>query len=265
MGALFAAFLKVLALFIIAAPGVIAAKLLPGIAYPDQAYARLVSSYVPPGLAGLVLAGLLAAILGTVAAGLAASSAMVSYDFVLRFAPKLSEQTRVRLGRGVMVGVLVLCTALAPGIKQFKGVFDYLVQLWSLLAPPVFVCVVAGIFTRRASARGAGATLVTGAVLGAITFWALSTPEVVAHLPRYLCSALNCGFLITLICATVMTLFSFGGGPRPGADEYAREQRLAAPMTPSERRTYLLTLALLALVWGTVVLAFSPWGLAAPR
>jgi hypothetical protein len=36
-------------------------------------------------------------------------------------------------------------------------------------------------------------------------------------------------------------------------------------MTPGERRTYLLTLALLALVWGTVVLAFSPWGLAAPR
>ncbi len=265
MGALFAAFLKVLALFIIAAPGVIAAKLLPGLAHPDQAYARLVSSYVPPGLAGLVLAGLLAAILGTVAAGLSASSAMVSFDFVLRFAPKLSEQTRVRLGRGVMIGVLVVCTLLAPGIKQFKGVFGYLVQLWSLLAPPVFVCVVAGIFTRRASARGAGATLVTGTVLGAITFWALSTPEVVAQLPSYLRSALNCGFLITLICATVMTVFSFGGGLRPGAEEYAREQRLAAPMTPGERRTYHLTLGVLALVWLTVVLTFSPWGLAAPR
>ncbi len=83
MGALFAAFLKVLALFIIAAPGVIAAKLLPGLAHPDQDYARLVSTYVPPGLAGVVLAGLLAAILGTVAAGLSASSSMVSYDFVL--------------------------------------------------------------------------------------------------------------------------------------------------------------------------------------
>jgi SSS family solute:Na+ symporter len=112
MGAVFAAFLKILALFIIAAPGVIAAKLIPGLAQADQVYARLVSTYVPPGLAGLVLAGLLAAILGTVAAGLSAAASMVSYDFVLRFAPKLSEPARVRMGRGIMVLVLVLLLVL---------------------------------------------------------------------------------------------------------------------------------------------------------
>lgn len=267
MGALFAAFLKVLALFIIAAPGVIAAKLLPGLAHPDQAYARLVSSYVPPGLAGLVLAGLLAAILGTVAAGLSASASMVSYDFVLRFAPKLSDQTRVRLGRGVMTGVLGLCALLAPGIKQFQGVFGYLVQLWSLLAPPVFVCVVAGVFTRRASARGATATLVTGTVLGAVTFWALGAPEIVAQLPRYLRSALNCGFVITLVCAAVMALFSQRGGANAGASEVAAATTAtsAAAMTPAERRTYRLTLAALIAVWLGVVLAFSPWGLGRSR
>ncbi len=265
MGALFAAFLKVLALFIIAAPGVIAAKLLPGLAHPDQAYARLVSTYVPPGLAGLVLAGLLAAILGTVAAGLSASASMVSYDFVLRFVPKMSETARVRLGRGVMVGVLVVCAFLAPSIKPFKGVFGYLVQLWSLLAPPVFVCVVAGVFTQRASTRGATATLVTGTLLGAITFWALGSPELVAQLPRYLRSALNCGFVITLICATVMALFSFGGGVRPGAEAYARDRGGAVPMTVRERRIYRLTLAALLVVWLTVVVTFSPWGVAAPR
>jgi len=267
MGALFAAFLKVLALFIIAAPGVIAAKLIPGLAHPDQAYARLVSSYVPPGLAGLVLAGLLAAILGTVAAGLSASASMVSYDFVLRFAPKLTEPARVRMGRGVMVGVLVLCTVLAPGIKEFKGVFGYLVQLWSLIAPPVFVCVVAGIFTRRATARGAVATLTVGAALGAVTFWALGQPEIVAQLPRYLRSALNCGFVITLVCAAVMALFSGGGGANAGAVEVAERTAAAAAksMTPGERRTYHVTLALLAIVWLAVVLTFSPWGVGHAR
>ncbi|MSU24286.1 MAG: hypothetical protein EXS32_10740 [Opitutus sp.] len=262
MGALFAAFLKVLALFIIAAPGVIAAKLLPGLAHPDQAYARLVSSYVPPGLAGLVLAGLLAAILGTVAAGLSASASMVSYDFVLRFAPKLSEQTRVRLGRGVMIGVLALCVVLAPGIKGFKGVFGYLVQLWSLLAPPVFVCVVAGIFTRRATPRGAVATLTVGTVLGAITFWALGRPEIVAQLPRYLRSALNCGFVIMLGCAATMALVSRSGGANPGANEVADLTAAASgnSMTPDERRTYRLTLAALGILWLAVVVTFSPWG-----
>ncbi len=266
MGALFAAFLKVLALFIIAAPGVIAAKLLPGLAHPDQAYARLVSTYVPPGLAGLVLAGLLAAILGTVAAGLSASSSMVSYDFVLRFAPKLTEPARVRLGRGLMLGVLLLCAVLAPGIRQFKGVFTYLVQLWSLLAPPVFVCVVAGVFTQRATARGAAATLVTGTMLGALTFWALGTPAVVEQLPRYLRSALNCGFVITLVCAGVMTVVSVGSKPDAAAAALAGAQRAAAkPMTSHERRLYQIVLLALAVVWLAVTITFSPFGLAASR
>jgi SSS family solute:Na+ symporter len=262
MGALFAAFLKVLALFIIAAPGVIAAKLLPGLTHPDQAYARLVSTYVPEGLAGLVLAGLLAAILGTVAAGLSASSSMVSYDFVLKFAPSLSDAARVKLGRGLMGGVLLLCAVLAPGIKQFKGVFVYLVQLWALLAPPVFVCVVAGVFTRRATARGATATLATGTVLGAVTFWALSSPELVAGLPVYLRSSLNCGFVITVICAAVMALGSGGRDGHARADEVANVRAAAAPMAAGERRVYRVTLWILAAVWLAVVAAFSPLGLA---
>lgn len=267
MGALFAAFLKVLALFIIAAPGVLAAKLLPGLAHPDQAYARLVATYVPPGFAGLVLAGLLAAILGTVAAGLSASSSMLSYDFILRLAPALSDRARVRLGRGLMAGILVLCAVAAPGIRQFKGVFAYLVQLWALLAPPVFVCVVAGIFTRGATPRGAVATLTVGSVLGALAFWALGRPEIVAQLPRYLRSALNCGFLITLVCAATMTLVSRGGGANPGADEVADLTAAAArnSMTLGERRSYRLTLAALAVVWLAVIVTFSPWGVGAAR
>lgn len=264
MGALFAAFLKMLALFIIAAPGVIAAKLLPGLAHPDQAYARLVSNYVPSGLAGLVLAGLLAAILGTVAAGLSASASMVSYDFVLKFAPRLSEQTRVRIGRGIMVGVLLLCAFLAPGIRHFQGVFGYLVQLWSLLAPPVFVCVVAGIFTRRASARGAQATLATGIGLGAITFWALRSPDVLAQMPVYLQSPLNCGFVIALVCSAIMAMFSLGPVNEQRAAEVARTRgdTARAAMTARERRIYHLTLAALAGLWLAIVITFSPWGIA---
>lgn len=267
MGALFAAFLKMVALFIIAAPGVIAAKLLPGLPHADQAFARLVSTYVPPGLAGLVLAGLIAAILGNVSSGLSASASMVSFDFVAKFVPNLSDATRVRLGRGIMVGLLVLCAVLAPSIRQFKSVFGYLVQLWSLLAPPVFVCVVAGIFTRRATARGARATLIIGVSLGAITFWALRSPDILSHLPAYLRSPLNCGFVITLICAAVMTLLSWGAPPSVRADEMSvtRPESVGEAMNPHERRIYHTTLAVLAVLWLVIVITFSPWGLAAPR
>jgi len=264
MGALLAAFLKILALFIIAAPGVLAARLLPGLAHPDQAYAKLVTGVVPPGLAGLVLAGLLAAILGTVAAGLSAAASLVTYDFGGRLLPRLGEAARVRVGRLVMVALLVLCSALAPKIRSFPGVFAYLVQVWSLLAPPVFVCVVFGVFTRSASARGANATLVAGTALGAIAFWGIRDPTVSTALPAYFLNPLNCGFVITIACALVMLGFSRGASARPSPKDASAHPPIARPhagaMSRTERRIYLASLTALLVLWLAVILIFSPWG-----
>ena len=264
MGALFAAFLKILALLIIAAPGVVAAKLMPGLAHPDQAYARLVVTFVPPGLAGLVFAGLFAAILGTVAAGLAAASSLLSFDFIGRLAPNLPEKRRVSIGRWVMAGLLIGCALLAPGIRQFEGVYVYIVRLGAALGPAVFVCVVAGIFSRRASGRGATAVLIAGTVFGMLAYWMQSDPASVAHLPRYLRSSLNTSFLNTLFCALVMY---FASDPKEGATraDALRAERSAATeatMTRRQRCIYLSTLAALALLWLTVLATFSPWGIA---
>lgn len=266
MGVLFGGFLKVSALFIVAAPGVIAAQLLPGLAHPDDAYARLVSTYVPTGLAGLVLAGLLAAILGTVAAGLSGAASLLSYDFVQRFRPGISNRGRILIGRILMGASLGLCTLLAPGIRDYPSLFDYLVELWSLAAPPVFICVVAGVFTRRATARGAVATLLTGIVLGAAGFWLLGQPTLLATLPVYLRNSLNLGFVITVICAGVMLLFS-SGRKRPPAIRAERSlHRQPAPsMSLHERRIYRFTLTTLLVVWMVATLTFSPWGLARSR
>ena len=267
MGAIFAAFLKVAALFIIAAPGVVAARLLPNLAHPDQAYAQLVSTYLPVGLKGLVLAGLLAAILGTVAAGLSAAASMLTFDFAGRAFPGLSERARVRLGRVLMVGILVLCALLAPGIREFKGVFAYLVQLWSLLAPPVFVCVVAGIFTTTATPRGATATLIVGTLLGAVTFWMLGSKDISNALPRYLQSPLNWGFVITLVCTAVMVAVSRHrpAGSQGSAETWRPGTSTASTMTAMERRIYRCALLILAVLWLAVVCAFSPLGWATSR
>lgn len=267
MGALFAAFLKVLALFIIAAPGVVAAKLMPGLAHPDEAYARLVTTYVPAGLAGIVFAGLFSSILGSVSAGLSASSSLVMYDFALRLAPGLTDRARVRLGRVVMAVLLTGCVLLAPGIRQFQGVYSYIVRLGAALGPAVFVCVVAGIFTRRASGRGATATLVVGTVFGIAVFWLQGTPEIAAELPRYLRSSLNTSFLNTLLCALVMTVTSQGEAGRAQAEAVAAQRRVVAlpTMLPRERRIYLLTLGALAALWLVVLVTFSPWGVAKSR
>ncbi|QYM78622.1 sodium/solute symporter [Horticoccus luteus] len=259
MGAVFAALLKILALFIIAAPGVIAARLIPGLAHPDQAYAEMVAHFVPPGLVGLVLAGLLAAILGTMAAGLAASSSMLTYDFALKIFPRLDERARVRLGRALMALILVGCSAAAPLIARYSGLFAYLVKLWSLLAPPVFVCVVFGIFSRRADNRGAIATLIVGSTLGLAAFLVLDSPAAVAKLPVYLRNPLNIGFTITLVCTAVM-LAASRGRFSPAA-RLAFAQRAAVPMSDREQRRYRLFLASVLIVLVAVIVLFSPLGL----
>ena len=264
MGAIFGGFLKVLALFIIAAPGVVAAKLIPGLAHPDQAYTRLITEYVPAGLVGLVMAGLLAAILGTVAAGLSASSAMLVFDFVGKLKPNLTEATKVRMGRGVMIGILVVCALLAPSIKNFQGVFGYLVRVWSLLAPPVFVCVVFGIFSRRANSQGAVATLAVGCTLGAVAFWILGKPDMLAQLPVYFRSPLNIGFSITVVCSAVMW-FLRADSPVAEAATIVKGDAADAtrvPMTGSETKIYRISLGLLLVLIVAVVVGLSPWGLA---
>ncbi|MBK1876119.1 SLC5 family protein [Pelagicoccus mobilis] len=268
MGALFAGVLKVVALLIIAAPGVVAAKLMPGLEHPDQAYARVVAMYVPSGLAGLVFAGLFSAILGTVAAGLAASSSLISFDFIGRLAPGLSERRRVVIGRIVMASLLTVCALLAPSIREFQGVYVYIVRLGAALGPAVFVCVVAGIFTRRASGRGATATLVAGTIFGVSAYFIQSSPEMAESLPLYLRSSLNTSFLNTLFCAVVMYLAS---DPVEGAAraEVVLEERRDAPdretMTDVERRKYRLALLTLAIVWSATLFVFSPWGVAGDR
>ena len=262
LGALFAAFLKIVALFIIAAPGVIAAKLLPAGTAPDRVYAQLVTGYVPTGFIGLVLAGLLAAILGSMASGLSAVSSMLTIDFAVKLAPRMSDPRRVLFGRLMMVAVLILCVACAPLIGHYQGLFTYLVKVWSLLAPPVFVCVVAGVFTRRATNQGAIATLATGAILGAIAFVVLDQPTLVAHMPPYLRSALNVGFLITVICAGVMFAFrDRRGGAAHGLSHNPKAQEMTGP----ERRIYRFVLIVLVVAWLSVAVTFSPWGLARPQ
>jgi SSS family solute:Na+ symporter len=208
MGALLAAFLKCVALFIIAAPGVLAARVFPGLASPDSAFPRMVIEHVPGGLQGLVLAGLLAAILSTVAAGLTASASLITYDFVLRARPTLSERSRVRLGRWLMVGILAACAVLAPMIRHFQGLYVYLVNVWALIAPPVFICAVIGLLWRRAEGRAAVSTLLVGSILGVGTFVVLRQPAWKATLPTLLQNPLMMGVVIAVVCAVMLVVMS---------------------------------------------------------
>ncbi len=272
MGAVFGGFLKVLALFVIAAPGVIAAQLVAKgtltISEGDSAYVAMLTGVMPAGLLGVCLAGLLAAIMSSVDSGLCACGSMLTYDFFAKIRKKADDRELLRDGRIIMAVLLVLCILLAPAIRRFEGLFHYLLYVWALLAPPVFVCVLFGLYYPKANAKGAFVTLMVGCVLGLIAFVLLKFPALErfrTSLPIYLQNKLNIGFVNAAICAIVMFAISHFSN-RTEADqakaEYVRQSARVLPMTKGEIIKYRLFVASLILVWLFILLIFSPLGVA---
>lgn len=274
MGALFGSFLKVLALFVIAAPGVIAAQLVQigAIEVPvqDAAYSVMVTNILPLGITGICLAGLLAAIMSSVDSGLCAVGSLITYDFLGTSRKRREESDASRLGEGriVMLIVLVVCMIIAPLIRDFKGLFNYLIFVWSLLAPPVFVCVLFGLFYSRATARAAFYTLILGIALAVAAFGFLQLPqleELRTSAPVYLQYELNLGFLIAIVCALALILISRLGGAtqtdREKAAQIAQARDRPEQMTPAEKKKVYLAVGVMLLFILAVTLFFSPLGI----
>ena len=86
-GVIFAGFLTLLTLFIIAIPGVIARYLFPGLDKPDMVYPNMVMQLIPTGLLGIMLAALLSALTSTLSAILNSTSTLFTMDFYSKFTP----------------------------------------------------------------------------------------------------------------------------------------------------------------------------------
>ncbi|MCX7012966.1 MAG: sodium/solute symporter [Candidatus Sumerlaeota bacterium] len=276
MGAVFASFLKVSALFIIVMPGVIAARLYPDLKTPDSAYARLLIDVIPVGLSGLCLAGLLAAIQSSVSSGLSATGSLLSYDFVLRHVKDPSDRKALVLGRLIVLVLLILSMVWAPFIRHSTLLYSYLIKVWTYTAPPVFVCVLFGLYYKWANAKAALATMFEGAALSIAGVSTLNLkyapfPQWKDHLPVYLKNDLNMSFIITLVCVAIMLIVSHATGATQEDLEKAEAIRRSravdlAPMSRLETIKYRSTVAVFLLVWVAVLLTFSPLGLGrAPR
>jgi SSS family solute:Na+ symporter len=271
MGALFGGFLKVLALFIIAAPGVIAGKLVSmgQLVVPegDSAYVAMLTHVMPVGLLGVCLAGLLAAIMSSVDSGLCGCGSLLTYDFFGKLFKNADDKKMLVMGRIIMFVLILGCMFIAPFIRHWEGLFHYLLNVWALLAPPVFVCVVFGLFYSRANAKGAFTTLVVGCLLGFGAFAVLNFPileNVRSSLPQYLQNKLNVGFVNTVICTVVMFLvshFSEHTEEDKRKAEYVRRSREVMPMSKEETVKYRIFAVAFIVVWIIVLLLFSPVGI----
>src|SRR5256712_6006566 len=171
-GAIFAGFLKILPVFMLVLPGIIAKALFRDqLKSPDFAYPTLVLNLLPVGLVGLVMAALLAAVMGAMSSVFNSASTLVTLDFYKKLRPQASEKQLVNFGR-IATGIMVLLGLLwVPFIGYISNqLYIYLQSVQAYISPPISACFILGILWPRLNGSGAIASLLTGFVMGATRF-----------------------------------------------------------------------------------------------
>src|SRR5262245_1131107 len=135
----------------------------------------MVKYVMPVGLRGVVVAGLLAALMSSLAGAFNACSTLFTIDFYQKHRPKATQHQLVWVGRAATVVMVLIGLFWIPVIQGSKGLYDYLQGVQGYLAPPIFVVFFFGVFMKRLNARGCLAALIVGFMLGAFRL-AIDTP-----------------------------------------------------------------------------------------
>jgi SSS family solute:Na+ symporter len=244
-GTIFASYLKLLPVFIFIIPGMVCYALAisgkaPGLQtllteqngaqavnadVAQGAYPLLVANVLPAGVRGVVVAGLLAALMSSLAGVFNASSTLFTVDLYQKFRPGASQHELVRIGRIAATVMVVIGLFWIPVIKGSKGLYFYLQAMQGYLAPPIFTVFFLGVFFKRLNGKGCLAALLAGFALGLFRL-AVDTPIALGMegyqngYPQgsFLWIVNNIYFqyfsiLIFLVCVVVMVAVSYATPP----------------------------------------------------
>jgi SSS family solute:Na+ symporter len=182
-GAVFAAVLKIFPVYLFIIPGLICFALaksgkvpgLEGVYDPatgkatgmsQAAFPLLVKHLLPPGLRGIVVAGLLSALMGSLAGVFNACSTLFTVDIYQKSRPKASQTELVRMGRNATIVLVAIAMAWIPVVKGAHGLYNYLQSVQGYLAPPIAVVFFFGVFWKRLNAQGCFWAMVVGFAVG---------------------------------------------------------------------------------------------------
>lgn len=181
-GAIWGGFLKLMPVFLFLLPGMIGYALheRQALAIPlgpdgttilgDMVFPTMVTALLPVGLRGLVVAGLLSALMSSLASLFNSCATLFTVDIYEKLRPGTPERQLVRVGRiatGVVVGFGILWIPIMKEISEGNsGLYDYLQNVQGFLAPPITAVFLLGLFSKRINAHGAFWGLVIGFVLG---------------------------------------------------------------------------------------------------
>ena len=178
-GALFGAFLKVWPVLIFLVPGLIGAALdargalaIPtgpnGARLADQVFPTMVATLLPAGLRGLVVAALLAALMSSLSSLFNSTATLFTVDVYEKLRPQASQARIVLVGRLatlVVTGLGLLWIPVMPLVSG-GGLYQYLQNVQSYLAPPITAVFLLGLTSPRINTPGATWGLGLGFVLG---------------------------------------------------------------------------------------------------
>ena len=218
MGIVFAGWLKVILPVIVIVPGLVLFAMHPDLLLlepwgevkpaADKGYVKLIQDLVPIGLRGLFLAALFGAIQSTVNSVLNSTSTIITFDIYRRlFRPQCSDRQLVRVG--VIASILVLAVAIIIGRfigDMGGGLFEYVISLYVLFAPPFAAVFLLGILWRRVTAPAAITTIIVGMAAGLGLKIFLNSG---ADYPLWLASFPNQASILYLISMTTCVVVTF--------------------------------------------------------
>jgi len=276
-GTLFAGFLKLLPVFLFFLPGVIAYALAQkgmlsfSLDNPDKALPSMINGFLPIGLKGLAISGLLAALMSSLSSAFNSSSTLITFDFYKQYKPQASEKELVWVGQLATLVLVIASFLWIPFMKTLMGggLFHYLQSVQAYISPPIAAVFLFGLFFKWINARGAIISLWSGFALGMFRLVAeyMSKEGILQVAPGSLLSTLlEVNFLhyaiyLFIFSAVVLMGFSKFGVPK--------KEELLALVTFSDAELKfkfkwttdtVLTLILIACVLALWII-FSPLGI----
>jgi SSS family solute:Na+ symporter len=213
----------------------------------------MVKTVLPAGLRGLVVAGLLAALMSSLSSVFNSCSTLITFDVYKKYRPEASDKELVNAGRISTVVLVALGIGWIPLMQAIQGgLFQQLQSIQAYISPPIAAVFLLGIFFKKINAAGAKWALLTGAVLGVSR---LSLEVAAGEYTGFIGWMVNMNFLhyallLFAICSVILVGVSL---LRPDAESYDDETLVwskanVVPMSSSTRAlTFLLVLCVLTL------------------
>jgi solute:Na+ symporter, SSS family len=277
-GALFAGFLKLLPVFIFFIPGVIAYALLQkgmlnfSLANADYALPAMITNFLPVGLKGLAIAGLLAALMSSLSSAFNSSSTLFTIDFYKQYKPHSSEKELVWVGQLATVALVLISLGWIPFMKALMGggIFFYLQSIQAYISPPIAAVFLFGLYYKWINARGAIVSLWAGFAIGVsrLVTEFLSKEEVITVSEDSVVAVflginfLHFALFLFLFCAVVMMVVSRLGTPQSEESLQLVTFQKSVDSTKFKFTTDLVLTLILVLAVLVLWVMFSRFGIA---